>query len=46
MKNLTPDSSPAGTGTYTSQGRTYTGAVTTETNEGLRNLLRLHVRVT
>jgi len=37
-ENLTPDSSPTGTGTYTSQGRTYTGAVTTETNEGLRNL--------
>ncbi len=37
-ENLTPDASPAGTGTYTSQGTTYTGAVTTETIEGLRNL--------
>ena len=37
-ENLTPDESPAGKGTHTSEGRTYTGGVTTETNAQLRNL--------
>ena len=37
-ENLTPDESPAGKGTYTSEGRTYTGGITTETNAQLRNL--------
>ena len=32
------EKSTGATGTYTSEGRTYTGDVTTETNEGLRNL--------
>jgi len=37
-ENTISKESTAGTGTYTSEGRTYTGEVTTETNKGLRNL--------
>ena len=37
-ENTTSKESNAGTGTYTAEGRTYTGEVTTETNTGLRNL--------
>ncbi|MEO6583734.1 MAG: hypothetical protein ABIO05_05385 [Ferruginibacter sp.] len=38
IKETVLSESPAGSGTYNAQGRTYTGIVTTETNEGLRNL--------
>ncbi|MEO5948077.1 MAG: hypothetical protein ABIP79_14765, partial [Chitinophagaceae bacterium] len=39
IKEAVPsEESTGGTGTYTAEGRTYTGEVTTETNEGLRNL--------